>query len=322
MQEDRNYTLHYLLRAGIMVGLSFYISHLVKSERLLYYIAPQMTIYVKIAAILLFLIAAYQVVLAFRSMGGFIAQACGCEHLPSRSTVMNVLIYTMFLCPLLLGFLLPDKVMGSDVASLKGMNLNASTVQKSPPSSAVAESNLPVAGPTAPAPAVVAVASTDKVSDSEDMKLKELFKSDKFTEVYAKLGMQLYKKDTIQVKEQGFMEILTAVDLYMDAFVGKKMEISGFVYREEGMPQNQFVVSRLAMSCCSADASPYGVLVESPIAKEFTKDTWVKLTGVIGKTTHDGNEIMKIDAKSIGKIKASDTPYVYPYTDEFDKLIN
>lgn len=319
VQEEKKYIFHYLLRAGIMIGLAFYVSLLVKSGKLLYYIAPQMTIYVKIAAVILFIIAVCQIVLAFRSIAGTVKQACGCERLPSRSAMMHILIYTMFLCPLLLGFLLPDKVMGSDVASLKGMNLTANTVQKSPPSGAVTESKTPAADLSKSAPAADAASKEPLVKD-EETKLNEMFKYDQFTEQYAKLAIQLYKKDTIQVKERGFMEILTSLDLYKDAFAGKKLEISGFVYREDGMPENQFVVSRLAMQCCSADSVPYGVLVESPLAKEFTKDTWVKLTGTIGKTTHNGNEIMKIEALSISKIKAPDSPYVNPYTGDFDKL--
>ena len=54
------------------------------------------------------------------------------------------------------------------------------------------------------------------------------------------------------------MELLTAVDLYMDNFAGKKMVISGFIYREDDMAPNQFVVSRLAMQCCRPMLLPTG----------------------------------------------------------------
>ena len=87
------------------------------------------------------------------------------------------------------------------------------------------------------------------------------------------------------------------------------------------MAPNQFVVSRLAMQCCSADASPYGVMVESSRSEHFPKDTWVTITGTIGKTTYNKSTILKLDALKIEKIKASATPYVYPYFDDFSNLV-
>jgi putative membrane protein len=341
MEEERSYTFHYLLRAAIMLGITLYIVYLVKSDRLLYYIAPRMMLYVKIAALLLFIIAVYQIYMVVRTKIDENEENCGCEHVPSRSVFLNIIIYSLFLFPLLLGFLLPDTVMGSDVASIKGMNLSANNLVKtSKPVVTAAKANnsqgtaaLPEAASTANTTGGSAdnTSAADKTGNAtkpgntklspEDAKLQKLFVADEYTEDYAKLGMKLYKKDTITIKEVGFMELLTAVDLYMDNFVGKKMVISGFIYREDDMAPNQFVVSRLAMQCCSADASPYGVMVESARSKDFPKDTWVTITGTIGKTTYNKNTILKLDALKIEKIKASATPYVYPYFDDFSNLI-
>ncbi|TBL70827.1 TIGR03943 family putative permease subunit [Paenibacillus thalictri] len=358
MEEERSLTWHYVLRAAVMAGFSFYVAHLAAADKLVYYIAPRMMPYVKLAALALFVIAVCQAFLAYRSVVGKTA-TCDCEHLPSRSLMRNTAVYGLLASPLLLGLLLPDVVMGSDLASVKGMNLSANAAVKQSASQPAQQSasqpaqqaGTPALGnaaqgananiPGADSLAVQSMPSESAASDlqdagansqgiaagppaipNEDAKLQEMFKADKFMEPYAKLAMKLYKHDQISITESGFMELLTSVDLYMDRFVGKKMEISGFVYREEGMKPEQFVVSRLAMQCCSADAAPYGVLVESSLAKNFPKDTWVKLSGTIDKTTYNDNEIMKIDAVKIEKIKASKTPYVYPYTEEFSTLGN
>jgi putative membrane protein len=149
-------------------------------------------------------------------------------------------------------------------------------------------------------------------ASTEDSKLKEMFKNENFNEAYSKFGIKLYKQDVISFNEKGFMETLTTLDLFTDNFVGKKVEISGFIYRENEMKSSQFVVARLAMQCCSADASPFGILVESSLASSFGTDSWVKITGVLGKTNFNGYDYMKLDAKSIEKIEAPKTPYVYP----------
>jgi uncharacterized repeat protein (TIGR03943 family) len=280
--------------------------------------------YVKYAAIALFVIAAHQGYLAVQSFFGK-TETCECEHLPSRSFLLNFIIYSLFIAPLLLGFFMPDKIMGSTVAAIKGMNLNSSaalnqtankkaapdpTLSSTPSVSPLQESKQSPPNQTVP----------DNTAASEDAKLQELFKADKYSEDFAKLGMNLYKKDLIQVQDEGFMEVLSSVDMFMDNFIGKKMEISGFVYHEDNMKPNQFVVARLAMQCCSADASPYGVMVESSMAQSLSKDTWVKITGTIGKTTYNDNEIMKLDAIKIEKIQAPKTPYVYPDYEYFEKL--
>jgi uncharacterized repeat protein (TIGR03943 family) len=349
MVENRSLTVHYLFRAVIMSGFSFYVLHLVKAGSLVYYIAPRMEVYVKCAAIALFVIALYQGFLGLRSFFGKAEAPCDCEHAPPASLVRNIWLYGLFLLPLTLGFLLPDKLMGSDVVAMKGMNLSGGNGaakaggRAAGPSAAIEASGTVEAGQTAsagavqaPAPASAASGQTASAeaeagggvspaagagaSPAADEELKRLFVADELSAPYVPLGMKLYKRERIVIQENGFMELLTAVDLFLDRYIGKKMEITGFVYREPDMKENQFVVSRLAMMCCSADSSPYGVLVESATAKTLGKDAWVKIVGTIGTTKYKDIEIMKLDATSIESIQAPETPYVYPYYEDFEKL--
>ncbi|MCD1260371.1 TIGR03943 family protein [Paenibacillus athensensis] len=154
-----------------------------------------------------------------------------------------------------------------------------------------------------------------------DAQLQQMFKSpDEYSEDFAKMGMILYRKPLISVKPEIFMEILSTVSLFQENFYGKTIELSGFVYREEGLKADQLIVGRFAVSCCSADASPYGVLTEFPGASAFAKDTWIKVTGKIAKGSYDGNDIFKIKADKIEKITAPKTPYVYPNFDPLPEL--
>lgn len=140
-----------------------------------------------------------------------------------------------------------------------------------------------------------------------------------YDEPYAKLAKKLYKMPIIQVKDEGFIEIITVVDMFRDQFFGKKIEMSGFVYRETDMKPEQFVVSRFAIQCCSADGMPFGFVNEYPRAQNYAKDSWVKVTGTIGKTTYNENEIVKIIVEKVSKVEAPASPYVYPNYDYLDK---
>ena len=87
-----------------MLGITLYIVYLVKSDRLLYYIAPRMMLYVKIAALLLFIIAVYQIYMVVRTKIDENEENCGCEHVPSRSVFLNILFTRCFYSPLLQDF--------------------------------------------------------------------------------------------------------------------------------------------------------------------------------------------------------------------------
>lgn len=302
MEQNGRLNLHYLLRTCILFGIAIYIVHLVKTDNILYYIAPRMIIYVKLAAIGLYAVAVYQGYLTFKSFWGKVDD-CDCEHPPSKSKFKNTILYSLFLVPLLLGFLLPDNAMGSALVSKKGINLGSSNTIRTTTSEDKATT-------------LELSAETDneqgQVQSNDTENLDKLFVSDQFTEFYAKHGKKLYSSDLIQVQEDIYIETLTTLDLYMDNFIGKELEISGFVYRGDTMTENQFVVARIALQCCSADASPYGILVEFPNAENYSADTWVKVRGVIEKGELHEMDIIKLDVKSIEKIETPTNLYVYP----------
>jgi putative membrane protein len=309
MDKDRSLTSHYFLRAFILIGFAIYIVYLVKSDNILYYIAPRMVVYVKLSAIGFYSIAIYQIYIAISSL--WRKQAlCDCEHPPSRSLIRNTTAYSLFLLPLLLALIMPDSAMGSSLAAKRGVTLNTAQTQASTklPSASLQSSQKNATSESG-------VDSSGADASGGDAKLKELFKADKYDEGYAQLGMKLYKKDLIQVNEDGFMEILSSLDLFLDRFVGKKMEISGFVYREEAMNSSQFVVARFSVQCCSADASPFGVMVQFDKGQTLAKDSWVKVSGTIAKSSYNGNDVLTLVANKVEKTSPSKKPYVYPNYD-------
>ncbi|MDR6884182.1 TIGR03943 family putative permease subunit [Bacillus sp. 3255] len=314
MDQIRVISFHYFTRTLILLGFSSYIVVLSKSDALQYYIAPRMMIYVKLAAVILYIIACFQGYMAMRAYWGK-PVSCACEQPQTRGAIRNTVAYGLLMLPLFIGFLLPDTALNSAMAAAKGMNLSAA--QSSIAKSAADAGELPSAPlqTTVPAPSAAPPASQpDKpITANSDADLQALFPIDnEWDEDFAKVGMILYKKDTIVVQPEVYMEILSSIDLFKNNFIGKKMELSGFVYREDGMTSSQFVVGRFAVSCCSADATPYGVLIDFPSAQTYPKDMWVKVTGTIHNGSYNGNDIFMIKANQIEKIAPPSEPYVYP----------
>lgn len=306
---DRRRIVHHLIRAVILTGFAMYIVFLVRSGNLTLYIAPRMTIYVKLSAIGLYATAIYQLYAALQVWAGRRTAACECNHEPPLSITKNVLIYGMFVLPLALGFTLPDAALGSSAAAKKGVNfagadlLNAGSAPSSrtpglpPAANAVQEE--PQAKPTPGGP-------------KTEAELDAMFPADNYTEAHAKYGKKLYHEEVISVPEKQFIETLTTLDLYRQNYMGKTVEISGFVHRQEGMTKDQFALSRFAMNCCSADALPYGLMISYPRAATYNNDVWLKVRGELTEEMFDGNPIIVLKAKQIQAIAAPESPYVYP----------
>ncbi|QYR23631.1 TIGR03943 family protein [Paenibacillus sp. sptzw28] len=327
-RTERRLIVHHVIRALILGSIAFYIAHLQLTNNLTLYIAPRMTIYVKLASLGLYLVAVIQIYHAFRLWNRQEEEpeeGCSCEHDPApHSLGRNLLVYGLFVIPLAAVFFTPDTTIGSSMAANKGFNLSASSVIKQKESqSASAEVAYASASVTTNTSGAAVISTPDAGSPGQsaakqqspgsgDAKLEKLFPGDEFTEAYAKLGIQLYKQPVVEVKEKNYMETLTAVDLYLDNFIGKKLSIKGFVYRDDTLKENQFILGRFAVQCCTADALPYGVMVDFPEANHYDKDSWLNMTGTVSKTTYNGQEIILLKADKIEKIKPADDPYVYP----------
>lgn len=98
----------------------------------------------------------------------------------------------------------------------------------------------------------------------------------------------------------------------LDPFLGQQASVIGFVYRDENLPQGQFFVSRFILSCCAADGYAVGMIVESPEADSFEKDTWVRVTGPVDVVVYDDRTSSLIRAEAIEVVPQPEQPYLYP----------
>ncbi|MFD0675091.1 TIGR03943 family putative permease subunit [Cohnella sp. GCM10027633] len=272
-----NEAVHYIVRASVLAAFAYFVVYLVRTDNLELYIAPRMQFIVKLAALGMYAIAAQQLYAAIRiGLDGRAAHAEGCcdehghEHAMPASWRSSLLLYGWFALPLALAFAVPDGLLGSAMASAKGVQFSSQRIVM----------------PESP--------------------------SDPFLRSFAAYGRQLSAQDPVRVTDERFIETLTTLDSYRSAFVGKTVQVEGFVFRERGMDNRQFGATRFAVSCCSADAYPYGVLVRSDHAAALETNEWVSITGTLSTTVYDGEDVIQIDALRILRIPVPDEPYVSP----------
>jgi uncharacterized repeat protein (TIGR03943 family) len=100
----------------------------------------------------------------------------------------------------------------------------------------------------------------------------------------------------------------------IDPYLGEQASVIGFVYFDERLPNGQFLVSRIIISCCAADGYAVAMIVDWPNAASLRQDTWVRVTGPVEKTyaADDLQVIPLIRAEMVEIVPQPDEPYLYP----------
>jgi uncharacterized repeat protein (TIGR03943 family) len=330
LRSSTVHAIHYFARSLLLAGFAFLIVHLVRSDNLGLYIAERMQFIVKLSALGLYAVAAQQFYSAIRALfdKDEHGPSCDCSHELPSTWGKSLLLYGWFALPLIIGYAVPDGLLGSSMAAAKGVQFAPQQqFVRADPLPAPANTSAPAADEESKMPETAKPETGTETEDSstkppsaKDGKLSPealdiLFPFDNFTESYAAFGRKLVERDVIAVTAGRFIETLTTLDLYRTAFQGKTVRLSGFVYREPDMSPTQFGVSRFAVACCSADASPYGIMATLPDANLYATDQWVTVTGTLSTTEYNGIEIIQLNVSRIVKIDAPATPYVSPDLD-------
>ena len=93
---------------------------------------------------------------------------------------------------------------------------------------------------------------------------------------------------------------------------GQAADVIGFVYRDPHLPADEFLVSRFAVTCCSADATAVGLLVRWPGAAGLADNVWVRVRGPVVAAAYAGRGIPRIVAEAVDGVEAPGQPYLYP----------
>jgi uncharacterized repeat protein (TIGR03943 family) len=97
-----------------------------------------------------------------------------------------------------------------------------------------------------------------------------------------------------------------------EAFAGQTVDVVGFVYRDEEMPADQFMVARFLIVCCVADAIPVGLPVHYAEAAHLELDTWVRVRGTFVAGEVWGEWLPVIAAEEVAVVSQPAQPYLYP----------
>jgi uncharacterized repeat protein (TIGR03943 family) len=108
--------------------------------------------------------------------------------------------------------------------------------------------------------------------------------------------------------------MLFAMEENLDQYMGEEASVIGFVYKDKRLPEGQFFVSRIVLSCCAADGYAFTMIVDWSEAASLKPDTWIRVTGPVGKTyfADDPQAVPLIRAEKVEIVPQPDDPYLFP----------
>jgi len=129
---------------------------------------------------------------------------------------------------------------------------------------------------------------------------------------YRPLAPELRKTNLIKVSDSNFIEVMSELYRFPQEYIGKEIDMKGFIYKDASTSPNQFSLIRFIVGCCVADALPSGALCEINNADKYTNGSWYQIQGVIEASEREGKLFPVVKVTWIKSISANTTPYVFP----------
>ena len=93
-------------------------------------------------------------------------------------------------------------------------------------------------------------------------------------------------------------------------YVGEEAQVTGFVFHDERLAENQFLVARFTVSCCAADAQIAWLVAEATDAEALVTNEWVEVRGIFGKGDESGLPVLQVN--ELAQVDVPNFPYLYP----------
>ncbi|UYP07415.1 TIGR03943 family putative permease subunit [Priestia megaterium] len=296
------------IRGILLIGFSLLMFKLILTGKIVQFIAPKMMPFILFSSGTFFLLGIIQIWRS--SVDNDLTCECSHDHM-EKGKIRTTFSYSLFLLPIMSGFLFSNHILDSSVAVKRGLSfsVNTSDNQQQPAgdekievtnSELEKDMNDLLSGDSDETPKNIPTTHQNSIAAKVAPK-----------GFYELLEKKLVKQPKISINNTDYIPVMNIIENNANQFIGKKVEVNGFVYREKGFKDNQFVVARFGISCCAADASVYGLLSTLENASTLKKDTWVHIKGIIQKTTYNGENVPYIQVQQIESIDQPDNPYVY-----------
>ncbi len=118
----------------------------------------------------------------------------------------------------------------------------------------------------------------------------------------------------IVLNNENFSKWLTEIYQNSYLYFDTEIELSGELWYEEDLPENEFAVGRFMMLCCAADMQAVGLLCKAKNKPKQEDGEWVKIKGILKEKIFNEEESEPyIEVLSIEKAQRPENSYIYPF---------
>jgi putative membrane protein len=196
-----------------------------------------------------------------------------------KSSIKDILKlkYLLFLIVIIMGFIPPEKNLSEKLSKLRGFNIG----------------------------------NTQFYARSSNIKNK----SEK--PQYNENIISVDKDVDIVFYDSNFVQYLNIIHANVAQYSGKTVKIKGFISKPKNIPQKYFIISRLMIACCAADASIGGFFCNAKpeVYEEVKENGWYEITAKIfsNQISINGSiyELPIFEVISYNTTGAPENPYVY-----------
>lgn len=291
-------TFHFqhFLKALLLGLFTLFFANLHITGDIAKYINPKYDFMSKLAAIFFLVLTLIQLTRMWQKKHNHHVCSHGCDHDHGNShwSLKRIVGYCIVAFPIITGFTIAPVTLDASIAANKGFLLSQGKEEDSlleDAESLVEKENIDIY-------------SNEDIALPNNNYLSE--------EEYDKKFGLLQESETIQMTDDMFSSYYGEINDNPKSYVGKKIKMSGFVFKEEGFSGTQLVISRFLITHCIADASIIGFLTEFQGAETIKEDTWVEIEGVLDVGNYAGSELPIVKATSMNIIEEPSEPYIYP----------
>lgn len=276
-----------LIKILILCGFSLFYFRLVVNNEIIKYVHPRIVPFVVLGMIAMFIIALFL-------MG---------DIFHNKKKKIKFKNYVIFVIPLIMIFLMNSTNVKSTTITSNDINANTgSNITSNSNLNNVSTNNT----------------NQDNNSKSKSTSINSTFdlyggKTESDGQGTVEKKRLDIKDNVIEVNAKNFVFSLDEILGNVDKYDGKEIQISGFVYKNKDLKENECIIGRFMMVCCAADIQIAGIRCKSNNLESYDSDTWIKIKGKIKKDTFEGDVDPIIVVENIEKDLNPDTSYVYPF---------
>lgn len=222
---------------------------------------------------------------------------CSHDHGDSPINSKKLISYLVIVFPLVTGFFLPAKVLDASIADKKGGMAILTNKKMEKKQEEQVDPNNQDDSPL-----------TENLETPTDIKEQKLYTQ----EEYDQLIQQLEQNTTVKMNDDIFSTYYDQIHTDINKYKGREIKLTGFVYKEDGLEENQLVLARFLITHCVADASIIGFISELPEASSLEENTWIEATGVLDTGSYNGMDLPIVKITNWKIVDEPKEPYLYP----------